>query len=338
MIWDALFIQHSPISEACRGVLTVLNALDLDVKKRDLRTLRKWFAAQKPAQHVTRCMKLANVKTVCMTNSPFDELERPVWEKGFPRDERFMAALRLDSLLFSWPESASQLANWGYDVSPVLSQKTFSEVRRFLVDWSQKIKARYLMVSLPADFFFPANTACNKLMEGAILPHCRDFNLPFALMPGVRRAVNRDLKLAGDGVGLSNLRALSNLCAQFPRNKFLVTVLARENQHELCVLARKFRNLHIFGCWWFMNVPELIEETTRLRFEMIGLSVTPQHSDARVLDQLIYKWQHSKKIIARVLTDKYGDLLDTGWEISQAEIERDVKGLFGGEFERFCAA
>ena len=39
MIWDALFIKHSPISEGCRGVLTVLNAFDLDVNKRDLRSL-----------------------------------------------------------------------------------------------------------------------------------------------------------------------------------------------------------------------------------------------------------------------------------------------------------
>src|SRR3954454_8544603 len=44
LIWDALFIQNSPISEACRGVLTTLNALGLDVKKRDLPALRKWFA------------------------------------------------------------------------------------------------------------------------------------------------------------------------------------------------------------------------------------------------------------------------------------------------------
>ena len=338
MIWDALFIKHSPISEACRGVLTVLNALGFDVKKRDLRALRKLFAAQKPTQHVTRCLKLANVKTIFMTNSPFDDLERPVWERGFARDERFKGALRIDALLLSWPGAAAQLAGWGYDVTPGLSQKTFSEVRRFLVEWSQKIQARYLMVSLPPGFSFPANTSCNKLIEGAILPHCRDFNLPFAMMPGVRRAVNPQLKMAGDGVGLSNLESFSNLCAQFPKNKFLATVLARENQHELCVLARKFRNLHIFGCWWFLNVPELIEETTRMRFEMLGLSVTPQHSDARVLDQLIYKWQHSKKIIGRVLTDKYCDLLATGWQISRAEIERDVNDLFGGEFERFCAA
>ena len=338
LIWDALFIKHSPISEACRGILTTLNALGLDVKKRDLRLLRKWFATQKPAQYVTRCLKLANVKTICMTNSPFDDLERPVWEKGFARDERFMAALRIDALLLSWPEAARQLAGWGYDVTPNLSQKTFSEARRFLVEWSQKIQARYLMVSLPSDFLFPANTDCNRLIEEVVLPHGREFNLPFAVMPGVRRSVNPQLKLAGDGVGLSNLNSLSNLCARFPENKFLATVLARENQHELCVLARKFRNLHIFGCWWFMNVPGLIEETTRMRLEMLGLSVTPQHSDARVLDQLIYKWRHSKKIIADVLTDKYSDLMKTGWQVSRAEMERDVNDLFGGAFERFCAA
>src|SRR5204863_6677948 len=133
-----------------------------------------------------------------------------------------------------------------------------------------------------------------------------------------------------------NVQALSNLFASHPENKFLVTALSRENQHELCVMARKFRNLHLFGCWWFTNVPYLIEELTRMRLELIGLSVTPQHSDARVLDQIIYKWQHSRKIIAQVLVDKYADIAQTGWRVSRAEVERDVKDLFGGAFERFC--
>jgi hypothetical protein len=73
-----------------------------------------------------------------------------------------------------------------------------------------------------------------------------------------------------------------------------------------------------------------------MRIEMLGLSMTPQHSDARVLDQLIYKWQHSKKAIGKVLVEKYSDLQETGWKISRDEIERDVKNLFGGGFETFC--
>jgi hypothetical protein len=222
-------------------------------------------------------------------------------------------------------------------VTPELgAQKTYDEVRRFLADWTKRMNARYLMVSLPPDFAYPAKTDPANLIEHAILPHCRDFGLPFALMPGVNRAVNPQLKLAGDGVGLTDLTALQNLCAQNPGNKFLTTVLARENQHELCVLARKFRNLHIFGCWWFTNIPVLIEEITRMRIELLGLSFTPQHSDARVLDQLVYKWQHSRRIIARVLVEKYTELGQTGWQTTRAEVERDVKDLFGGAFERFC--
>jgi hypothetical protein len=337
LIWKTLFLEHSPISEACRGILTTLHALGLDVKKRDLPALRSWFASQRGEEHVTRCLELAGVSKVFMTNSPFDDLERPLWEKGFARDERFVAGLRIDPLILSWTETAPRLARWGYPVeSQTPTQKTFDEVRRFLADWTGRIDAQYVMVSVPADFQFPAANLTTQLLEQAVLPHCREHGLPLALMPGVRRAVNPDLKLAGDGVGLSDLSALQHLCASFPENKFMATVLARENQHELCVLARKFRNLHIFGCWWFLNVPHLIDETTRMRLELLGLSFTPQHSDARVLDQIIYKWQHSRGVIAQVLVEKYSALAQTGWQVSRAEIERDVKDLFGGAFERFC--
>ncbi len=337
LIWDALFLQHSPVSESCRGVLTTLHALGLDVKKRDLPALRDWFKAQRVDSYLSRCMELAGVSKIYMTNSPFDETERPIWEAGFQRDDRFVAGLRIDPLLLSWPETAPRLSRWGYHVeagSP--PQKTFDEVRRFLADWTRRIDARYVMISLPPDFEFPARNITTQLIEKAVLPHCREHGIPFALMPGVRRAVNPQLQLAGDGVGLSNLVMLQNLCAGFPENKFLATVLARENQHELCVLARKCPNLHIFGCWWFTNIPYLIEEITRMRIELLGLSFTPQHSDARVLDQIIYKWQHSRRIIAQVLADKYSALAQTGWHPSRAELERDVRDLFGGAFESFC--
>ena len=182
LIWDALFLQNSPISEACRGVLTTLHALGLDVKKRDLQALRKWFAAWKVEDYVSRCMELAGVQAICMTNSPFDDLERPVWEKGFPRDSRFLAWLRIDPLLLSWNETAPLLGRRGYAVAADTTPKTVSEVRRFLADWTNRMKPKFLMVSLPPDFCFPARTNCAGLIEKAILPHCREFGLPFALI------------------------------------------------------------------------------------------------------------------------------------------------------------
>ena len=335
VIWQSLFIDHSPISESCRGVLTVLNALGLDVKKRDLLALRQHFAQWNVGDFTTRCLETANVRQVCMTNSPFDDLERPVWERGFTRDTRFVAALRIDPLLMDWTNSVPKLRNWGYDVSADFAGKTFDEVRRFLGEWTRRIKAQYCMVSLTPDFAFPAHTDAARLIEHAVLPHGREHGQAFAMMIGVKRGVNPQLRLAGDSVGCGHITAVEHLCAESPENKFLCTMLSLENQHELCVTARKFRNLHVFGCWWFLNNPSIIEQMTRMRIELIGLSMTPQHSDCRVLDQLVYKWSHSRGIIAKVLGEKYEDLAATGWEPTRAEIERDVHDLFGGALERF---
>lgn len=115
----------------------------------------------------------------------------------------------------------------------------------------------------------------------------------------------------------------------------MATFLARVNQHELCVVANKFRNLHIYGCWWYCNNTSLVDEITRMRVEMLGSAFTAQHSDARVLDQLIYKWKDSKRTIGRVLADKYRDLLKSGWQLTTAEIRRDVWRYFGGAYEEF---
>ncbi len=337
VVWQALFLDHSPVSEACRGVLTCLREFGFDVKSRDLAKLRTQYAQWNSADFITRCCELANVRKICMTNSPFDDLERPVWERGFPRDERFVAGLRIDPLVLDWANTAPRLRAWGYEVTADLNARTFDGIRRFLADWTKKIDAQYCMVSLPPTFAFPDGSATTQIIEHAIMPHGREHGQAFAMMIGVNRAVNPSLQLAGDSVGAAEVGAVERLCAAFPANKFLCTMLARENQHALCVAARKFRNLHVFGCWWFMNVPALIEETTRLRLELIGTSCTPQHSDCRVLDQLVYKWRHSRTIIADVLTDKYAALAATGWEPARTEIERDAHDLLGGALEKFLA-
>lgn len=335
VIWDTLFIEHSPVSEACRGVLTTMNALGFDLRKRDLPALRQHYARWSVEDFTSRAMEIANVRKVCMTNSPFDDCERQVWEGNFTRDPRFVAALRIDPLLLDWENASEKLRAWGYAVRADFGGHTLDEVRRFLADWTRRIDAQYCMVSLPPEFQFPDDSAAARLIEGAIMPHGREQGQAFALMIGVRRNANAQLRVAGDSLGTADVSAVERLCAQFPENKFLCTVLARENQHALCVAARKFRNLHVFGCWWFLNNPSLIEEITRMRLELIGLSCTPQHSDCRVLDQLIYKWAHSRPILAKVLGEKYADIAATGWEPTRAEIERDVHDLLGGGLEKF---
>lgn len=335
LIWQKLFIENSPVSEACRGVLTVLEKLGLDVGNRRVNEYRDFFASISVEQYIDKVFALSNLDCVVMTNDPFDPTERAVWEKGIPEDKRFRAALRLDGLLMSWQANYKYLQSAGYQVDESLSATAQAEVRRFLADWVKRMQPLYMAVSLPPTFAFPEDSARGTLIKECVLPVCRQFNIPFAMMIGVKKRVNPGLQDAGDSSGKSDICVVEYLCSNYPENKFLVTMLARENQHELAVAARKFRNLHVFGCWWFLNNPSLIDEITRLRFEMLGTSFTPQHSDARILDQLVYKWSHSRKIIANVLAEKYCDIARTGWLVSEEEIKRDVANLFGGNFWKF---
>lgn len=334
-IWNALFLNASPISEACRGVLTALSRLGLDVTSRNLGAYRAWFAAQVVPGIVEHVFTAAGLKDAVMTNDPFDATERPVWEGDYASHPRFHAALRIDPLLNDWRNSHEKLKAWGFDVETGLGTKTVSEVRRFLSQWVKRMKALYMAVSLPPEFAFPEESARIRIIEECVLPVALEHNTPFAMMIGVTRQVNPALKLAGDGVGTADVTAVERLCAKYPRNKFMLTMLARENQHACCIAARKFRNLLLFGCWWFLNDPSLIEEMSRMRFELLGPTIVPQHSDARVLEQVIYKWEHSREILAKVLADKYADIARTGWAVHEDELRRDIANLLGGNFWRF---
>jgi hypothetical protein len=338
-IWRHLFIERTPLSEACRGIVTTLTQLGLDPSDKDLARMRKWFAKQEPSAYIDRVMELSNVSSITMTNAVFDDNERGRWlaEPKVGADPRFRAALRIDPLLRDWPAAAKRLTEWGFPCGERIDAISVASARRFLEHWIDLQKAVYLAVSLPPEFRYPSNGPSDAVFEQVILPVCAMRKLPFAMMIGSRLRVNPALADAGDMGGCADVASVVNLCREFPENKFFVTMLARENQHELAVAARKFGTLMVFGCWWFLNNPSLVEEITRMRVELLGTSFIPQHSDARVLDQLIYKWDHSRRVIAKVLTEKYADLTESGWPVSEPDIRADVKRLLADNFTEFLA-
>ena len=334
-IWKTLFIQNSPISEATRGVVAVLSAFGLKTDSPDLREARDFFGEQSPEAHIDNVLRMAGVSTVVMTNDPLDPEEMPIWMDGVESDPRFQPVLRLDRILREWSDPWEQLIALGYNVDSRASAGCVGEIRRFLSDWCRRMRPIYMAVSLPDTFQFPAETPQGILFREAVLPTCREFDLPLSLMIGVRRQVNPRIRLAGDAVGRADLRLLETLCQQYPENRFLVSVLSRENQHELCVYARKFNNLMPFGCWWFLNNPSIVEEITRERIEMLGTSFIPQHSDARVLEQLIYKWRNTRRTLAPILTKSYSTLIEDGRDVTREEIRRDVEKLLRWNFEKW---
>lgn len=384
IIWRALFIDRSPISEACRGVITTLVSLGLsdEVDARDLNRIRLFYSdfRDQGIEGTKKFSELifskAGVQYAIMTNIPFDSNEAQYWQpKRIEFSERYRSALRVDPLL------AGDKATIEHALKASGYETTLEGARQYLRDWCDIMKPEYMMASTPHDFALregslagvsktgvneeamkqpfafvdqTTNMECNVSCDSAeddtpsvidensdflsevLMRVCEERDLPVALKIGAHRGVNPKLKSAGDGVvAFADAGVLGRLCSRFPKVLFLCTFLSRNNQHEACVLASKFRNLHLYGCWWFVNNPSLIEEITKMRIEMLGTAFTAQHSDARVLDQLLYKWPHSRAVIAKVLSGEYVKLNHSGWTLTRAELRRDISRLLGGSYEDF---
>jgi len=331
LIWDEIFVKNTPVSEAARGGVTTLQRLGLDARAKDLNQVREYFSQFSTGAYIDRVFGLSNVSYVIMTNDPFDPRERAVWDARSHTDRRFKAALRLDGLLNNFPHGLKGINEQGFEATAALDQGTKTAVRDFLRTWIDKMHPVYLAVSLPPTFRMDDGSDRAWLIAECVLPVAQERGLPFAMMIGVKKRVNPELRDAGDSVGKADIGVVEGLARDWPKVRFLVTMLSRENQHELCVAARKFSNLLPFGCWWFLNNPSIVQEITAERFELLGLTMIPQHSDARVLDQLIYKWAHSREIIADVLARRYFDLMRAGWPVTAEDMQRDVNRILGGQ-------
>lgn len=334
VIWQALFVENTPISESTRGVVAVLDAFGLPTNAPNLKEARAFFESRNIESHIEDVLRLSGISEVVMTNDPLDPAEGPLWTDGVERHKQFHPVLRLDRILNKWASHWEILKAQGYDVNADATGNSTAEVRRFLATWVKKMKPVYMACSLPDTFKFPEDSVRGRLLEQAVLASCREFDLPLSLMIGVRYLVNPALKLAGDACGKADLLSLEYLCREFPSNRFLVSVLSRENQHEFAVYSRKFANMLPFGCWWFLNNPSIVEEITRERIEMLGASFVPQHSDARILEQTIYKWRNTRRTLGPILTNTYRLLSDDGFPVTREMIERDVTRLFRTNFEK----
>ena len=328
VIWKTLFVENAPLSEATRGVVGVLKAFGLNPAPPDLSEARAFFADQDPERHVEHVMSMAGVSGIVMTNDVFDEREIADWDRHLPPHPKFHAVLRMDPLLNDWAQAQHTVVARGF-------RPEYTGARRFLDAWIERLQPLYLAASQPPELRYPEDSPRIRMLTEVVLPTCRAHNLPLSLMIGVHKRVNPALRDAGDSLGHADMSSVERLCRDFPDTRFLVSLLSRENQHELCVAARKFANLMPFGCWWFLNNPSIISEITMERIELLGASFIPQHSDARILEQIVYKWAHSRRVIADALTSNYEALQRDGWPLTREHVERDVKRMFQDNFRAF---
>lgn len=224
--------------------------------------------------------ELSGVVYNIMTNIPFDMNEAQYWRpqrKLYSKNYR--SALRIDPLLAGDKEVINKtLRSSGY-------APTIEGACQYLRDWCDTMKPEYMMASTPHNFDASLNfdkginmdamkvpgafadvlrsvgtNDCSgsdsdfpsvvdehsDFLSDVLMSVCEERDLPIALKIGAHRGLNHRLKQAGDGVvAFADTSMVSRLCNRFPKVRFLVTFLSRNNQHEACVLASKFSNLHL---------------------------------------------------------------------------------------------
>ena len=59
IVWQTLFVENSPVSEAARGVISVLDAFGLDTRATDLKEARAFFNSRTLREHIDQVFDLA---------------------------------------------------------------------------------------------------------------------------------------------------------------------------------------------------------------------------------------------------------------------------------------
>ncbi len=325
IIWEELFLKRTPISEACKGVLTILSELSIDYMFKSFDEINTEYSKLNLSD--LQIFKIIKISQVVMTNNPFDKSEWQLFKKKNWDTNKYLASLRLDDIIINLKKCLDickeNINNFDNDNDLMI---------KYLDKVYEESKPVYAALSLNG-------LQLNSFLKNKVFPDIFKWlerkNIPLSLLLGVRRNVNKEFLLAGDGLDRIDLRRLSEICNQYSKNKILCSCLSFNDQHELTVLARKHQNLKIFGFWWFMNQPSLIKLILNLRIELLGLNFIPQHSDARVTDQLIYKWPHFKTLLSNVLYNHYNDIKLKNFKISENQISDDVSKLFFANSKNF---
>ena len=146
IIWDELFIKRSPLSEACKGVITTCIKLGLvqEIDNRDLDGIKLlWSLKINKKEYEAYTLQIFEMKyrVYNYDKSNFDLQEIKYLEK-YEIPSQFKTTLRIDKLLFDF-ENCCKFVN-KFDYTPDI------DGIKYIRYW-HKIKLEYFMASLPFD-------------------------------------------------------------------------------------------------------------------------------------------------------------------------------------------
>lgn len=279
-------------------------------------------------------LKLSGVESVFLTNDFDDPLE------GF--DPRvFIPCLRTDDLVFNLPRaSVRERLERASDIQITNASDLHAAIGKLFEHFTQH-GAKACAISLPPDFTPKAPVAVDDtvhqwLTHGESLDatsrhrlcqfvfwtlaeFCSQFGLPFDLMIGVNRRVYPGGVFQGQDLYDSRVSLIQyqDLFNAFPRVMFPVSVLASVANQELVSYAWIFPNVLTHGHWWYSNTPTFIEHDLSARLEAVPQTKQiGYYSDAYKLEFILPKFAMYKRILAKVLAEKF--VMGQGWSEDRA--------------------
>jgi len=291
-------------------------------------------------ERVREILQKASLEKVFLTNE-FDEDLAGI-DGGV-----FVPSLRADRLVFQLTEKG---------VCESLARVTQSEIGSAagLRAALEKVFGRFeaggavsVAISLPPQFsVFPVvegdlDTAVGKAAQGkplsaaetvtlhcgvlfAMTELCRQFEMPFQMMCGVRRGAYRhgvyqgcDMLQAGD-----TLRNLMPLLNSFPEVTFCLSVLCDGQAQELASYGWLVRNVVVSGHWWYDAMPAYMERDLAARLQSVPKTkLLGFYSDMYKLEFGLSKFNMYRRLLARVLARDFVED-GRGTEVEALEVAR----------------
>jgi glucuronate isomerase len=256
-------------------------------------------------------LRRSNVEEVFLTNDFDDPLT------GF-NTTRYVPCLRTDDLVFhlDQPEILKRLQKaTGLETPNDLA--ALRQALHKLFEHFVRNGAKACAISLPPDFC-PESVSQKEMAKnreafakGAfwmLAECCRDFDLPFDLMIGVKRRVYEQGVYQGQDLfdQRTSLIQFANFFNAFPEVTFCVSVLSSGQNQELVSFSWIFPNVVTHGHWWYSNIPAYIAPDLQARLQAVPKTKQlGYYSDAYKLEFVLPKFNMYRRILAQVLADEY---------------------------------
>jgi hypothetical protein len=327
-----------PLSEASMGILTAAKALGLPTESGDIKLLlrewRKMYNDMGDIAYGNHVFELSGITNVISTQSIFVKNELDVYlddAKMAQWDPRYWCGLRFDEFMHQPKILADRCDRMGFPkAAGELEKLTTQEAARALLRfWVKRLPdVKYIAVSLPGKMDFKDDKSRIMLtLTKVLIPICKELGLPLFLMPFVRRQINSNYRNAGDIVERGDINGLIDFVAQHPDVLFCITPMHDIDNFDLAFATRALGNVRLWGHWWGNLNPVLIEKQMRLRLEMVGFAQYGVNSDARIDDQLLFKWPHYMAILKKVIVERSLQIQATGWPVTEESMMASIKKL-----------